>query len=138
MVDMEFFVTGKNIFDVGFRPGLVHLADEEGVKVHATNIRKENKIRIITSGTNENIRSYHDAIKQRLVPIIMMNKGKKPNYTPSKMKEYSGPDIDWHGYNLQFMSAQLSKTMIYSNEVFNNIREKLDLIHNEINGNDTK
>ena len=67
-----------------------------------------------------------------------MNKGEEPNYTPSEMKEYSGPDIDWHGYNLQFMSAQLSKTMIYSNEVFNNIREKLDLIHNKINGDDTK
>ena len=49
MVDMEFSISGnkKDIFDVGFRPGLVQLADEVGIKVHTTNFRKENRVRLL-------------------------------------------------------------------------------------------
>ena len=69
---MIFYITGdkNDIFDVGFRPGLISLADEVGIKVHATNLRKENKIRVVASGSHDTIMVYHDSIKQNLVPRL--------------------------------------------------------------------
>ena len=130
MVEVILYVSGKQIFDVGFRPGLVQLADEAGVKVHSTNLRKEEKIRVIASGTRESVDLYHDEIKQRKVPSIMTS----ANYKVSGMKEYSGPDIDWNGHNSQFMAAQLAKTMIHSNLVFQTINQKLDNIDKKVSG----
>ena len=43
MTDIEFFISGRKIFDTGLRPGLVQLADEVGVKVHATNREEKRK-----------------------------------------------------------------------------------------------
>ena len=74
---------------------------------------------------------YHDSVKKREVPIIFPEK--KPTYEPTEMNEYSGPDIDWDGYNLQYMSAQLSKTMNYSNLVFKNIDSKLKNVQSGMN-----
>jgi acylphosphatase len=128
---MEFFISGRKIFDTGFRPGLVQLADQVGVKVHATNQKKEDKIRVIVSGTTENVTVYHDSIKKHEVPIIFPEK--KPTYEPTEMNGYSGPDIDWNGYNLQYMSAQLSKTMNYSNFVFQDIDKKLKNVQGGVN-----
>jgi acylphosphatase len=116
LVDKEFFIKGRNIFDIGFRPGLVFLADEVGVKVHATNLRDKRKIRVIASGSHESVNIYYDTIKGHKVPIIFGSQNVK--YDPTQMKEDSRPDIDWQGYNQQFMSAQPSKTMFYSNEAF--------------------
>jgi acylphosphatase len=130
MVDTEFYISGKKIFDVGFRPGLVQLADEVGVKVHATNLRKEAKIRVITSGTSENVTLYHESIKKHEIPIIFPEQ--IPTYKTTEMKEYDGPGIDWNGYTLQYMSAQLSKTMNYSNVVFTDISQKLDNIQSGV------
>jgi hypothetical protein len=53
-------------------------------------------------------------------------------YNGPDMNEYNGPDIDWNSYNLQFMPAQLSKTMLYSNKEFNNINKKLDQIYEKM------
>ena len=138
MVDMIFYITGdkNDIFDVGFRPGLVSLADEVGIKVHATNLRNEKKIRVVASGSHASIISYHEMIKGKNVPIIFEKN--VPKYSPTKMVEYDGPDIDWHGYNIQFMSAQLSKTMYHSNKVFKDINDKLNSIDKKINTNKNK
>ena len=132
MVDMEFYISGKkeDIFNVGFRPGLIQLADEVGVKVHATNMRKDEKLRVIASGSHQNVTAFHESINEKLVPTIFASKS--PEYIASDMGEYGGPDIDWNSYNLQFMSAQLSKTMLYSSKEFNNISEKLDKIYQKL------
>jgi acylphosphatase len=127
MADTEFYIQGKNIFDVGFRPGLIQLADELGVKVHATNLRKDKKIRVIASGSHESVTAYCSSIQKRDVPTILGAK-EHPIYSLTGKKEYNGPDIDWDSYNLQFMSAQLSKAMLYSNDIFKNINDKLDLV----------
>lgn len=126
MVDTEFYISGKKIFDVGFRPGLVALADEVGVKVHATNLRREEKVRVITSGSQENIDYYFESIQKHLVPTVLSTD--QSDYMPLDKKEYNGPEIDWYGYNMQFMSAQLSKTMSFSSMQFTNINQKLDEI----------
>jgi acylphosphatase len=132
MVDMEFHISGKkeDIFDMGFRPGLAQLADEVGIKVHATNLRKDSKLRVIASGSHENIIAFHESIKQRIVPTVF--RSESPDYNPDDMREYNGPDIDWDSYNLQFMSAQLSKTMIHSSKEFNSINDKLNKIYEEL------
>lgn len=129
MVEMQFFIEGnrRDIFDVGFRPGLVQLADEVGVKVHTTNLRRDRKLRVIASGSHESVIAFHESIKEKLVPRVFTNESAE--YTPTEMNEYNGPDIDWNSYNLQFMSAQLSKTMLYSNKEFSNINKKLDQIY---------
>jgi acylphosphatase len=137
MVDMEFSITGdkKDIFDVGFRPGLVELADELGIKVHATNLRKDNKIRVIASGSHDSIIVYHESIKQHLVPVIFLNEQAlehSPQYSPTNLNEYTGPDIDWKSHHLQFKSAQLAKTMLYSNKTFNDLFKKLDKIYEKV------
>ena len=132
MVDMIFYITGdkNDIFDVGFRPGLISLADEVGIKVHATNLRKENKIRVVASGSHDTIIGYHDSIKQNLVPRLFGNE--MPQYTPTDLEEYNGLDIDWNSHNQQFIAAQLSKTMFYSSEVFNKLNKRLDEIYEKI------
>lgn len=134
MVDMEFFITGKKIFDVGFRPALVLLADEVGIKVHATNLRDENKIRVIASGSHQNVTAYHKSIRQNVFDSILSGS----TYTPTEMLEYNGPDIDWNGYNTQFMSAQLSKTMSYSYKAFDEINQKLDKIYEKLSEDKTR
>lgn len=129
---MIFYITSdkNDIFDVGFRPGLIALADEVGIKVHATNLRKENKIRVVASGSHDSIISYHELIKDKDVPTLGNNE--KSQYTPTDLEEYNGLDIDWNSFNQQFMAAQLSKTMIYSSEVFNKISKRLDEIYDKV------
>ena len=129
---MIFYITSDNndIFDVGFRPGLISLANEVGIKVHATNLRKEKKIRVVASGSHESIISYHDIIKEKQVPTLAINENSQ--YKPTDLEEYNGLDIDWNSFNQQFMAAQLSKTMIYSSEVFNKISKRLDEIYYKV------
>lgn len=138
MVDKIFYITSDkdDIFNVGFRPGLIALADEVGIKVHATNLHKEKKIRVVASGSQDSIKIYHSLIKEKSVPIIFEKN--MLGYSPSKMVEYNGPDIDWYGYNIQFMSAQLSKTMYHSNKVFKDINDKLNSIDKKLTTNKNK
>jgi hypothetical protein len=81
---------------------------------------------VITSGSQENIDYYFESIEKHLVPTVLSTESSY--YTPLDKKEYKGPEIDWYGYNMQFMSAQLSKTMSFSNTQFTSINQKLDEI----------
>jgi acylphosphatase len=69
MVNKEFYITGerKDIFNVGFRPALIALGDEVGIKVHATNVRKDNKIRVVASGSQDSIIMFYDMIRKTSV-----------------------------------------------------------------------
>jgi hypothetical protein len=55
-----------------------------------------------------------------------------PQYSPTNLNEYNGPDIDWNSHHLQSMSARLAKIMLYSNKAFNDLFEKLDKIYEKI------
>jgi len=132
MVDMEFSITGdkKDIFDVGFRPGLVQLADEVGIKVYTTNLRKENRVRVIASGSYDSVTAFRESIEQKIVPTIFDNDN--PQYQIAHSNDYNGPDPDWNGHNSQFIAAQLAKTMIYSNKKLNDLSEKLNKVYEKI------
>ena len=89
---------------------------------------KDNKIRVVASGSHETIIVYHDSIKQHLVPRLFGNE--LPQYKPTDLEEYNGLDIDWNSFNRQFIAAQLSKTMLYSSEIFNKLGKRIDEIYN--------
>jgi hypothetical protein len=63
-------------------------------------------------------------LKKQLPPTF----GEKPNYSVGKMKDYDGPDIDWSGFNQQFMSAQLAKSVGF----FSYLDKKIDAMHDDI------
>lgn len=67
-----------------------------------------------------------------MTELSPMFEDERSKYHPTKMEEYNGPDIDWHGYNLQFMSAQLSKTMYFSNEALKGVNAKLESLDKKV------
>jgi acylphosphatase len=128
LVDKIFFINGEKIFDIAFRPALIQLADEVGIKAHATNLRDKEQVRVVASGSYSSVQTYYGNIvnktnfPQTLEETI-------PDYSVSKMKDYNGPDIDWSGYNQQFMSAQLAKSVGF----FAYLDKKIDAMHSDIN-----
>ena len=112
---MVFYIEGKadSIFDVGFRPGLVGKASEYGIILHASNLRREKKVRVIASGDVDSIREFYESVRNA---DIRMLQDKVQDYTAGELKDYDGPGIDWNGYNQQFMSEQLTKGMQAANE----------------------
>ena len=132
MVDMEISITGdkKDIFDVGFRPGLVQLADEVGIKVHTTNLRKESRVRVIASGSYDSVIAFRESIEQKIVPTLSDNKNSQ--YEIAYSSDYNGPDVDWNSHNSQFMSAQMAKIMLYSNKKLDDLNDKLDKVYEKI------
>jgi acylphosphatase len=115
MVEMVFYIEGtaESIFDVGFRPALVGKASEYGVRLHASNLRKQKKVRVIASGDTDSIREFYEFVENKDIRLLQH---KLPDYTVGELKDYEGPGIDWDGYNLQFMSEQLTKGMMAANE----------------------
>ena len=126
MVDKIFFIKGQKIFDIAFRPALIQLADEVGIKAHATNLRDKEQVRVVASGSTSSVQTYYGNIVNKELPPTFGEK--PPHYTVSKMKDYDGPDIDWGGYNQQFMSAQLAKSVGF----FNYLDKKIDAMHKDI------
>jgi acylphosphatase len=104
---------------------LIQLADEVGIKAHATNLTNKKQVRVVASGNYSNVMSFHEDVINK---DLRMFKGKPPNYSVTSLKDYEGPDIDWTSYNQQFMSAQLAKSVAF----FSYLDEKLDIIHNDI------
>jgi acylphosphatase len=125
MVDKIFYIKGKIIFDGGFRPALIGLADEVGVKAHAANLKDKKQIRVVASGSYSNIQTYHKNIRTKELQLF---DEEVPKYTITQMKNYDGPDIDWNGYNQQFMSAQLAKSVGF----FTYLDKKMEAMHNDI------
>ena len=64
--------------------------------------------------------------------MLTLGNNENLQYTPTDLEEYNGLDIDWNSFNQQFMAPQLSKTMIYSSEVFNKISKRLDEIYDKV------
>jgi acylphosphatase len=108
---------------VGFRPAIVGKASEYGIKVHASNLRRQGRVRVIASGESESIQEFYEFSKTNDLRILQ-NKS-TPEYTFTEIKDYDGPDIDWNGYNLQFMSEQLTKGMMSASFLLTNTNSQL-------------
>jgi hypothetical protein len=57
MVERIFSIRGENIFDVGLRFSLIELAGEYNVKVQPVNLRHENRVQVVASGSVQDIES---------------------------------------------------------------------------------
>jgi hypothetical protein len=84
----------------------------------------------MASESHNSIISYHEMVKDKDVPTLGNNENSQ--YTSTDLEEYNGLNIDWNSFNQQFMAAQLSKTMIYSSEVFNKFSKRLDEIYDKV------
>lgn len=117
MVEKKFYIEGEpaDIFNVGFRPFLVAHGSEYGIRIHASNLRKQNKVRVIANGEVESIEAFYDDIKK--TDGRMLKSKSEARYTFTDIEDYDGPEIDWNSYNLQFMSEQLTKGMIAANSI---------------------
>lgn len=131
MVDKIFFVKGKpsEIFGVGFRPALRNGGSQEGIRIHATNMTKEKQVRVIASGNSDSIQVFYNGVKDKTLPVL---EGNPMKYRVTNLDDYNGVDINWDSYNLDFMSEQLSKSIMYYDKFFKNIDDKLDTIHNNM------
>lgn len=101
------------------------MADEVGIKAHATNLTNEKQVRVVASGNYSNVLSFHKDVRNK---DLRMFRDKPPSYSVTTLKDYEGPDIDWTSYNQQFMSAQLAKSVGF----FSYLDEKLDAMHNDV------
>jgi len=113
-------------YSILHRPALIQLADEVGIKAHATNLRDKERVRVVASGSYSSVQTYYgNIVNRQLHPTF----GEEtPEYKVGKMKDYDGPDIDWSGYNQQFMSAQLAKSVGF----FSYLDKKIDAMHKDI------
>ena len=81
MVDKIFFINGEKIFDIAFRPALIQLADEVGIKAHATNLRDKEQVRVVASGSYSSVQTYYGNIVNRQLPLHL---GKRPQSIKSE------------------------------------------------------
>jgi acylphosphatase len=66
-VDKIFLINGKKIFDIPFRPGLIQLADEAGIKTHATNLRDKNQVRVVKNGSHSSVQTFYRNVVKKTI-----------------------------------------------------------------------
>jgi acylphosphatase len=137
IVDKTFFIKGnpKNIFGVGFRPALRSTGSELGIKVHATNVVDESQVRIIASGSSHSIDLFYNSVKNKDLRVFQKE---PPKYRVTKLDDYKGVDIDWQGYNTEYISEQLSKSIIFYSQFFEHVNKKLDTIEDKVSSTNNK
>lgn len=103
-----FNISGKaeEIFDVGFRPALIGLGVNYGINVYPKNQRSKSTIYVIVNGEIESIQEFYKMVKEKDIRV----KQEDPReFNLSQLEEYDGPDIDWNGHHVKFMSSQMYK-----------------------------
>ncbi len=75
----------------------------------ASNIRdkNQNKVQVLVSGNSNIISSIYRLITNN--DIRGKKQDSKPTYHITQLEEYDGPNIDWNGYQLSFISEQKYK-----------------------------
>jgi acylphosphatase len=126
MTDMIFYIEGEteDIFNKGFRPALMGTAAELGLKSAASNIRDKTKprVQVLASGSYDVITSFHQYIKDNDIRV----KKTKGHYEVGDLEEYSGPNIDWSGYQMSAMFEQMYKGFNEANERLSSIEYMLN------------
>ena len=107
MVDKIFYIKGDNesIFNVGLRPGILGKAKRFHVKTDPVNIEEEKKVRVVSSGTLQDVTAFHKYVKEndvRIKPIGAL-------YEVTDLEVYKGPKIDWNYVGLSSISEQMDK-----------------------------
>ncbi len=136
MPQKVFFIEGEDIFDAGFRISLYAKAKENDIKINATNLRKERKIRVIVAGDIQNIEEFHSLSKNEDIRSITQPQIKMYNVRP--IKNYKGPKIDWNGEELGLISIQISKILDVASAKLNSIDTNINSINTKIEQVDKK
>lgn len=135
---MIFYIKGApdDIFNKGFRPALMGTAAELGLKSAASNIRDKTnpRVQVIASGSSDVITSFHQYVKENDIRV----KKSQGQYTVGDLQEYSGPNIDWSGYQMSAMFEQMYKGFNEANERLSSIESKLDRNNKSPDGHPTK
>lgn len=129
MVDKIFHVKGENIFGIGFRPALKSAGSQAGIRVHATNLVSDKQVRVIASGVYDSVMAFYDRVKNNDLTIFQ---DKPSNYDVTDIQDYKGVDIDWNGYNTEYIAEQLSNSIISYNKFLEHISKRLDNIEKKI------
>jgi acylphosphatase len=128
MVERIFSIRGENIFDVGLRFSLIELAGEYNVRVQPVNLRHENRVQVVASGSVQNIESFYYYISKNDVRYL---KHPKSPYSLSEMKDYNDSKIDFESYRQSFMTGQLGKILYNAIPMQKNLKSvdsKLDAV----------
>src|SRR6266568_4688664 len=106
MVQRMFFI-GENVFDAGFRVALYASATQYDIKINATNLVKDQKIRVVVKGDVQNIEAFHSHISTTDIRSIPQTTG----YNVSPSRVYNASKIDWNAEELGLISDQISKIL---------------------------
>jgi acylphosphatase len=133
MVQKMFFIEGENVFDAGFRISLYSNASEYDIKINATNLRKEKKIRVIAAGDMQNIEAFHSYKRNHDIRSIQ----RTTMYNVRPIKNYTGPKIDWNREELGLISEQISKILNVASTKLGNIDTNIDSMSTKLGNIDT-
>jgi acylphosphatase len=134
LVERVFFIEGENVFDAGFRVALYANANRYDIKINATNLIKDQKLRIVVNGDAQNIEAFHSYVSNTDILSI-----KQPTpYKVGQVRNYKGPKIDWNGEELGLISDQISKILNVAYSISTNIGSVAYSISTDIGSINTK
>ena len=108
MVQRMFFIEGENVFDAGFRVALYASANLYDIKINATNLVKDQKIRLVVKGDIQNVDAFHSHISTTDIRSIPQSTA----YIPSALRRSTiALRIDWNAEELGLISDQISKIL---------------------------
>ena len=88
----KFYIKGDGkVIDVGFRPALVTIGLNYGLRVVSKNLPEENRVEVIVDGSDQDIKRFWEHVKSYDARPV---KDEKP-YTVSDVKPYEGTEPDW-------------------------------------------
>ena len=131
MVQRMFFIEGENVFDAGFRVALYASANLYDIKINATNLVKDQKIRVVVKGDIQNVDAFHSHISTTDIRSI-------PQFTACPTKVYNSSRIDWNAEELGLISDQISKILNVASSKLGSIDNNIGSINTRIEEVDKK
>jgi hypothetical protein len=118
------FIEGENVFDTGFRVALYPSTTQYDIKINATNLVKDQKIRVVVKGDIQNIEAFHSHISTTHIRSIRQTR----RYTVSATRVYNASKIDWNAEDLGLISDQISKVLNVASTKFGSIDDNIGSI----------
>jgi acylphosphatase len=129
MVDKVFYIKGDKIFDVGLRFSLVGLGGDYNIKVQAVNDRTDQRVKVVASGSSQNISSFYDYVQRNDIRFF---KDENSKYAVTDIENYSGPKIDFSNYQNSLNIEQIGKMLYTAGNKLPNIETKIDSIDKNV------
>lgn len=122
MPTQRFYIKGNGkAIHVGIRPGLASAASDYGVKVLPRNLMGRNRVDVIVSGKDGDIRAFWSYVKRHDVRLFPDS----PKYDVTGLTEYDGPEPDWDSYNIALTAGQLGTGFLFVGKELKGITSQL-------------